>query len=92
MVFGNQTQYDTILDCLRDGRDLSLEDTQQQGADGIHGPYEWKDDISTLVTAALYKLIGVKKRNLGVRTTAMTAKLPMADVAPAVWNLQHLQV
>ena len=49
-------------------------------------------DIPLLVSAALHKLLGTGRIVSGTRTTKSLMGLPLAKIAPAVWNVRYLQV
>jgi hypothetical protein len=80
------------LECPRPLTDLSCKEIPPTNPGGTHDPEDWIADIPVLVSAALYRLIGVKKAMQGVRTTKNITSVPLIDIAPAVWNLRYLQV
>jgi hypothetical protein len=49
-------------------------------------------DMAHLLDFALRKLIGVKGTSPGLRTIKTMASPSLIDIAPAVWDLQYLQV
>jgi hypothetical protein len=49
-------------------------------------------DMAHLLDFALRKLIGVKGSSPGLRTIKSMVSPSLIDIAPAVWDLQYLQV
>lgn len=49
-------------------------------------------DMNCLLDFAFRKIIGVKTSSSGIRTVKGLSSPSLVDIAPAVWNLQYLQV
>jgi hypothetical protein len=50
------------------------------------------NEMGRLLDFALRKLVGIKGTSPGMRTIRSRASPSLMDIAPAVWNLQYLQV
>lgn len=61
-------------------------------SDGIQDTGDRGAEISSLVSLALHRLIGIRKTIPGIRTKWDLTAPSLVDIAPAVWNLRHLQV
>lgn len=50
------------------------------------------DTMALLVNAALYRLMGVPKKYVGLSMSVALQALPLTSLAPGVWNIRYLQV
>jgi hypothetical protein len=68
-----------------------VDDIGQRGVE-TPSPEVMISDMACLLDSALRKLIGIRRISAGLRIVKSTQAHSLIDIAPAVWDLQYLQV